>query len=94
MAETAARRYTRLPIEVAAVEWTGANAAEMTAFLGALFDYDPEADGAECAAVLTSKHASWQYVYPGWRALLGPGGSVSVMDGDDFTAMFVAVDGG
>lgn len=88
MPDTAtARLYARKPLEVAAVQWTGSNPQEMTALLGSHFNmYD--ADDAE---VLTTKHSSWTPIEPGNWAVLGPGGSVSVMDDDDFTAMFAAV---
>jgi hypothetical protein len=87
MSETAARRYARQPLDVAALQYTGANAAGMTAFLGAHF----EMYGGDDAEVLTTKHWSWTPIEPGNWAVLGPGGSVSVMDDDDFTAMFAAV---
>lgn len=87
MAESAGRRFTRKPLEVAAVQWTGSNPEELTALLGGHFGmYD--GDDVE---VLTSKHSSWTPIERGDWAVLGPGGSVAVMDDDDFTAMFAAV---
>jgi len=87
MPETTARRFTRLPLEVAAVQWTGSNPQEMTALLGNHFDMH-DADDVE---VLTTKHSSWTPIEPGNWAVLGPGGSVSVMDDADFTATFAEV---
>lgn len=94
MPESTVRRYTRKPLDADALQWTGKNADAMAAFLGSHFDYDPEADGEECASVLTSKHSTWQYVYPSWWALLASGGVVMVMNDADFTATFKAVDRG
>lgn len=84
---TPVRHYTRVPLEVAAVRWDGSNVEEMTALLGSHFDtYDDD------AGVLTSKYSSWVPLDPGDWVVLGPGGSVSVMDADDFAATFVEAD--
>ncbi|KIF67589.1 hypothetical protein HY68_01405 [Streptomyces sp. AcH 505] len=55
--------YRRRPIEMEAVQWTGDNTAEMTAFAGTCFAEVPAEDRGddpdETAQLLESTHSSW-----------------------------------
>lgn len=82
-------RYRRIPLEVAAVQWLGENAAELEGFLGAHFDRDPESGDA---AVLTTRHSVWEPLILGDWVLIAPGARIEVLRSDEFAEMFEAVD--
>jgi hypothetical protein len=84
-----ARHYrTRpaVPVEVAAVQWTGSNIAEMEALLGSCFS---SWEGG--ASILTTEYCSWEDLYEGDWAALGPGGVVERLSAEKFAARFEAV---
>jgi hypothetical protein len=79
------RRFTRRPIEVVALPYDGANEAEMAGFLGGHFGvFKGE------AAVLTRN--GWKAIYATDVAVLGPGGTVDVMEAADFAAEYAEAD--
>lgn len=81
---TTARHYVRVPLEVAAVQWTGSNPDELAALLGAHF-----AEFKTGPAVLT--RFGWTPLHVSNVAVLGPGGAVSLMSAEDFLAEYEEV---
>ncbi|MEI5100342.1 hypothetical protein RB200_19665 [Streptomyces sp. PmtG] len=93
---TEAARYRALPLEVEAVQWTGSNAAAMTAFAAHRFaetaPEDRAADPDSTAALLESDHNSWFDLHVGDWVVRREGGWFGVLDDDDFTDRYEAVE--
>lgn len=68
-AATRAGRYRKRPVIVDAIQWTGDNADEVTAFSGHRFDVLDPADATDdpdaTAQVLDSLHSTWVLVRTG-----------------------------
>lgn len=87
------------PVEVQAVQWTGANAYELHAFAGRdLFDVLGEQDRANCddpaatAQVYDRLHSTWVLVYDGQWIIRGVKGEFYPCAADVFAETYELVD--
>lgn len=73
---TTPTRFRKLPIEIQAMQWTGDNEAELTAFTGPTYfrAVDPEdriEDSEITAEVFDELHSTWVGVYTGHWVVRG-----------------------
>lgn len=84
--------YRRRPAVIEAIQWTDTNPDELTAFAGQRFmplEPDERTDDPEAtASVLTSKHSSWELLYPGQWVLKDDQGRVSIWYDEEFRATY------
>lgn len=79
-------RFRKLPVEISAIQWTGDNEADITAFTGtANFHAVPPEDRIEdpdiTAAVFDELHSTWVGVYTGHWVIKGVRGEFYPIDG-------------
>lgn len=88
MATMPERQFRKRPVVVSAIQWTGANEAEIAAFTGGNFmavdgeDRENSDDPDNTAAVLDSRHSSWIGMGTGDWVVRGPRGEFYAIKDD------------
>lgn len=95
---TTAGRYRKKPVVVAAVQWTGGNAADLRAFAGVDFQIidgpDRVDDPTYTAEVFDRLHGTWSPIRVGDWVIRGPRGGHYPCEGQAFVGTYEPVDGG
>jgi hypothetical protein len=92
-------RARKVPVEVAAVQWTGENAEELGFWTGNLFDVLDEPDRTYCddpeatAQVFDELHSTWVLVYIGDWIVRGVAGEFFPCRDSVFVETYERVDG-
>jgi hypothetical protein len=91
--QEAGTRWRKKPVEVSAIQWTGANLAEVQAFtgpgyFGAVPPEDRDEDPDMTAEVYDKLHSTWVHVYDGQWIIRGVQGELYPCAEDVFAATY------